>query len=287
VVLLHIAGFTWLHWRFHPDVIALCLLLGLGYYYAVSELRPRVSDAGRVRRSQAVYFYLGVFTIYAATGSPLHDLADQYLAAAHMLQHVLLMLVAAPLLLAGVPSWVWQALLRLPGALPVGRLLTHPLVALGVANTAMLLLHLPATVDLQVREWTFHLFAHATLLVAGLIMWWPVLSRVPELPPLSDPMQMGYLFLQSLIPSVMASFITFSSGVVYDVYETAPRIWGITPMEDQQIAGGLMKLLGSIILWIFIAVAFFRWYAREEAEARGPRWGEVEEELRGLGLTER
>jgi putative membrane protein len=197
------------------------------------------------------------------------------------------MLVAAPLLLAGIPSWVWQAALRLPGALPVGRVLTNGVVALAVANTAMLLLHLPAAVDLQVRDWTFHLFAHAALLAAGLVMWWPVLSKVPELPPLSDPLQMGYLFLQSLIPSVMASFITFSHGVVYDVYATAPRIWGISPMDDQQIAGGLMKVMGSIILWVFIAVAFFRWYEREEAEARGPRWGEVEEELRGLGLTKR
>ena len=287
MALLHIAGFTWLHWRFHPDVILLCLLLVLGYYYAVSELRPRISDAGRVRRSQVVYYSLGVFTIYAATGSPLHDLADQYLAAAHMLQHVLLLLVAAPLLLAGVPSWVWQPLLRLRGVLPVARVLTHGVVALGLVNAAVLLLHLPPTVDLQIREWWSHLFAHAVLLAAGLLMWWPVLSRVPELPPLSYPLQMGYLFLQSLIPSVMASFITFSSSVVYDAYATAPRIWGISPMEDQQIAGGLMKVMGSIILWVFIAVAFFKWYEREEAEARGPRWTEVEEELRGLGLTKR
>jgi putative membrane protein len=287
VVLLHIAGFTWLHWRVHPDVIALCLVLALGYYYAVAELRPRVSDAGRVRRSQQIYFYAGVFTVYAATGSPLHDLADQYLAAAHMLQHVLLTLVAAPLLLAGTPSWVWQALLRRRGVLPVGRVLTHPVVALGVVNATFLVLHLPGAVDLQLREWWFHLLTHAALLAIGLLMWWPVLSRVPELPPLSYPMQMGYLFLQSLIPSVMASFITFSSSVVYDRYAQAERIWGISPMEDQQIAGGLMKLMGSIILWIFIAVAFFNWYEREEAEARGPRWTEVEDELRGLGLTKR
>jgi putative membrane protein len=287
VVLLHIAGFTWLHWRFHPDVIALCLLLGHGYYYAVSEMRDRFPDAGRVRRSQIVYYSLGVLTIYAATGSPLHDLADQYLASAHMLQHVLLTLVAAPLLLAGVPSWVWQGLFRVRGVLPVARVLTHGVVALGVVNATILLVHLPPTVDLQLREWWFHLFAHAALLGAGLLLWWPVLSEVPELPPLSYPLQMGYLFLQSLIPSVMASFITFSTTLVYDAYETAPRIWGITPMDDQQIAGGLMKLMGSIILWIFIAVAFFRWYQREEAEQRGPRWGEVEEELRGMGLTKR
>ncbi len=111
-----------------------------------------------------------------------------------------------------------------------------------------------------------------------------MLSQVPELPPLSYPLQMGYLFLQSLLPAVMASFVTFSDGVVYHVYEDAPRIWGISAVEDQRIAGGLMKLLGSIILWTFIAVAFFRWYEREEAEARGLPWRDVEEELDRLGL---
>ena len=128
-------------------------------------------------------------------------------------------------------------------------------------------------------------FAHTSLVVAGLVMWWPVLSSVPELPRLAYPLQMGYLFLQSLVPAVMASFITFSDRVVYQAYAEAPRIWGISPIADQQIAGGIMKLLGTVILWSFITVVFFKWYEREEAEARGPRWPEVEEELYDLGLT--
>ena len=117
------------------------------------------------------------------------------------------------------------------------------------------------------------------------MMWWPILSAVPELPRLSYPLQMAYLFLQSLLPAVLASFITFSDGVVYRFYGEAPRIWGLSPVDDQQIAGGLMKLVGSLILWGFIAVAFFRWYQREEREARDPRWPEVEAELDRLGLS--
>jgi putative membrane protein len=104
-----------------------------------------------------------------------------------------------------------------------------------------------------------------------------VLSTVPELPRLAYPIQMGYLFLQSLVPAVMASFITFSDRVVYQAYAEAPRIWGISPLADQQIAGGIMKMMGTIILWSFITVVFFKWYEREEGEARGPRWQEAEE----------
>ncbi|MFQ5859844.1 MAG: cytochrome c oxidase assembly protein [Anaerolineae bacterium] len=285
--LLHIGGYQWLDWDLHPDVVLLCLLLEGAYLYTVRHLRLRISDAGRVKRSQVVAFSLGVLTIYAASGSPLHELSENYLVSAHMLQHVLLTLVAAPLLLMGTPAWLWQALLRGPRMMQAARLLTRPLVAFALFNVMLLLLHLPPTVDLQVRQWWFHLFAHVLLVGSGLLMWWPILSPLPELPRLSYPLQMGYLFLQSLLPAVMASFITFSDRVVYPVYAEAPRIWGISPISDQQIAGLIMKLLGSFILWSFIAVAFFKWYEREEVEARGPRWSEVEEELGRLGLMKK
>jgi putative membrane protein len=166
----------------------------------------------------------------------------------------------------------------------VARVLTHPLLAFAVFNATLLLTHLPPVVDLSLRHHFFHLFVHGALVATALLMWWPILSSVPELPAISYPAQMAYLFLQSLLPAVMASFITFSDSVVYSFYGDAPRIWGISPIADQQIAGGIMKLLGTLIIWSFMAVVFFRWYGVEEAEARGPRWSEVQEELDRLGL---
>ena len=287
--LLHIGvgGSSWLDWVIQPDVLLLCALLGWAYFYTVTRLRERVSDAGRVKRSQAVSFSLGILMLYAATGGPMHQLADTYLASAHMLQHVLLMLVVAPLLLAGIPFWVWQALLRRPGVLPVARTLTHPVVALAVFNAVLLLTHLPSAIDLQLHQPWAHVLVHVSQVGAGLLMWWPILSSVPELPRISYPAQMGYLFLQSLLPSVMAAFITFSDTVIYTFYEEAPRIWNLSAISDQQIAGLIMKLLGSLILWSFIVVVFFRWYEREGVESRGPRWGDVAGELEELGLTKR
>ncbi|MEX0800547.1 MAG: cytochrome c oxidase assembly protein [Dehalococcoidia bacterium] len=285
--LLHILGYQWLDWNFHLDVILLCLVMEAVYLYVVLYLRPVLSDAGRVRRTQALLFSLGVLTIYAASGSPLHDLADHYLMAAHMTQHLLLTMVAAPLLVAGTPGWMWQALLRQPGMMAVGRRITHPVMAIAIFNTALLMFHLPETIELQVEYWWFHLGAHIALVCAGLVLWWPILSQSPELPRVSYPLQMGYLFAQSLLPSVMASFVTFADSVVYSSYADAPRIWGISPIADQQIGGGIMKVGGSLILWAFIGVAFFKWFAQEEAEARGLPWGEVQAELDEMGLTAR
>ena len=232
-------------------------------------------------------FSFGVLTIFVATGTPIHDLSEQYLLSAHMLQHLLLTLVAPPLLIAGVPSWLWQAALTGRRVLPVAKVALHPLVTFGAFNFLIVVTHLPFVVDYALREHWFHFFVHAGLVGSAMMMWWPVVGGVQALPRLTYPYQMAYLFVQSLLPAVIASFITFSRTAVYDFYEQAPRVWGISAVEDQQIAGAIMKTAGSLILWSFIAVAFFRWYAKEEAEARGPAWSEVEEELRELGLEKR
>jgi putative membrane protein len=280
---LDIAGYYWLQWHLHPDVILLCLGLLTVYLYAIKLLRP-ASDVGRVRRSQYVYFGLGVLVIYIAAGSPVHDLSEQYLLSVHMFQHLLLTLVAPPLLLAGVPTWVWERTIAQPRLRPVSRAVLNPILAIGVFNFLLVVTHLPSVVDLALREHAFHFFVHALLVTSALMMWWPVITNVPGLPRLTYPYQMGYLFVQSLLPAVIGSMITFSRSPVYDFYAQAPRIWGLSAVEDQQFGALIMKLVGSMILWSFIGVAFFKWYAKEEAESQGPRWDEVEEELRELGL---
>ena len=287
--LLHvgIGGPTWLDWSVHLDAVLLVIALEWGYLYAIHDLRPRLSDAGRVRRSQQVLFHAGVLTLFLAGGSPLHDVGEQYLLSAHMVQHALFTLVAPPLLIAGVPAWLWQACLRDARVFFAARWLTRPLLAFALFNAALLLSHLPPVVDLALNVGAFHFAVHATLVVTAFLMWWPVLSPLPELPRLSYPLQMAYLFLQSLLPAVIVSFITFADSPVYEFYAEAPRLWGISPLADQQIGGGIMKLSGSLILWSFIGLAFYRWYQHEQAQAEGPSWPEVEQELEELGLTKK
>jgi len=281
----NIFGYEWLDWHFHPDVVFLCLGLMAGYLYAIEALRPRISDAGRVPRRQIVLFTCGVLVIYIAAGSPIHDISEQYLLSVHMFQHLLLTLVAPPLLLAGTPGWVFQALLRQKGVLPVEKVLVHPIVAFGIFNFLIVITHLPSVLDYTMTHHSFHFLVHAALFSSATLMWWPVLSNAPELPRLSPPLRMAYLFVQSLLPAIIASFITFSQSAVYSFYAQAPRIWGLSAVQDQQIGALVMKLLGTTILWSFIGVTFFSWYAKEEAEARGPSWQEVEEELQEMGLN--
>ncbi|MCH8813537.1 MAG: cytochrome c oxidase assembly protein [Chloroflexi bacterium] len=285
--LLHIGagGPGWFQWSFQLDVLLLCLVLQCGYLVTVSILRHNFTGAGRVKRSQIAYFTSGVVVLYLAAGGPLHDLADGRLVSAHMVQHLLLMMVVPPLFLAGIPGWAWQALLRRPGVLSVGKFVTNPLIALAVVNSVFLLTHLPEAVDLQLDSSVAHLGMHAAQILAGLLMWWLILSPVSELPRLSYPLQMGYLFLQSLVPSVFAGVLTFAEGAVYDAYAVRGEFWGVSVIEDQQISGAIMKIGGTLILWSFIGYAFFKWYGAEEADARGPRPPDGREERHELGLT--
>jgi putative membrane protein len=285
-ILLHVAtGPYRFSWHLHADVVLFCIFLQAAYLYTVTQLRELVSDAGRVRRTQVALFTAGVLSIYLVAGTPIHDISEQYLLSVHMFQHSVFTLVAAPLLLAGIPAWAWQAAFRIRGVYPVARKLTHPVVAFALFNALMVLTHLPVSVNYSLQHHWFHFVVHAALVASAIVMWWPVLSVVPEAPRLTAPLQMAYLFLQSIVPTVIAAFVTFADGAVYTFYERAPRMWGLTPVEDQQIAGGIMKAMGSLILWGFIAVAFFQWYNREQKQDAEPLWRDVEGELEDMGLT--
>jgi putative membrane protein len=286
--LLHAAdGPYQFSWRLHPDVVLMCVVLLAAYFWAILVLRESISDAGRVKRTQVVLFCAGVLTLYAVAGTPVHDISEQYLLTAHMFQHTVFVMVAAPLLLVGVPAWLWQAALRRAPIMRVGRVLTHPVLAFGIFNLLTVLTHLPEVANFALEQHWFHFLVHVALVASAMLMWWPVLSIVEELPPLSAPLRMAYLFVQSLIPTVVAAFVTFADGAVYDFYARAPRMWGLSPVEDQQVAGGVMKMMGSLILWGFITVIFFQWFYREQREDQGPPWAEVEGELEAMGLTRR
>lgn len=282
-----IVGESWYAWHAHYDVLILCVGLLVSYWYAVTVWRPHIPDAGRVKRSQVALYVSGVAVVFIATGSPIHDIAERYLLSMHMTQHLLLSLVAPPLLLAGVPTWLWEALFLRRFVYPVAKVLLHPLVAIGAFNMFLVISHLPHVLDAALEYHWLHFVMHGILVTTSMMMWWPVITSVEKLPHLSYPYQMAYMFVQSLLPAIVGSFITFSRTPVYSFYESAPRIWGLDPVSDQQWGALIMKLVGSLILWAFIGVAFFKWYAREEAASRGIPWSDVEQELRDIGVAPR
>jgi putative membrane protein len=192
-------------------------------------------------------------------------------------------LVAPPLLLAGTPGWLFRTLLRPRWLFAVVRGLSRPIVALLLFNAFIAVSHWPAFVDLALSSELVHFGVHAVLVLTALLMWMPVLSPVVEIPRLRYPGQMLYLFAQSIVPTVPASFLTFADGPIYPFYGLAAPLIGLDPVTDQRIAGLVMKLVGGFILWGFIAVLFFRWHRQEELGGTDePVWQDVERHLSGL-----
>jgi putative membrane protein len=271
-------------WHPHPDVWLLVALLAVGYTWALLHLGPRRVAPGERPASpvQVTAFSLGLFGLLLGADWPVHDLAERYLYSVHMVQHMLFSLVVPPLLLLGTPGWLARELLRAPRVFGVVRRLARPVPATLAFNAILVVTHWPALVDFTLRSEPAHFAAHAALFTSAILLWCPVAAPLPELRPLAPPAQMLYLFIQSLVPTVPASFLTFADRPIYHFYAHVPRLWGLSATDDQRIGGLLMKLGGGFLLWAVITVLFFRWHVQEErSEAHARRWRELERELDG------
>jgi len=252
-------------WHAHPDVWLVMASVGAGYLCALRQERVRRGGGGPpvATRRQLCAFAAGLTIMWVASDWPIHDLGEGYLFSVHMVQHLLYSLVVAPLLILGLPGWLARRLLGTGRLAAVVRGWTRPLPALITVNGVILVTHWPAFVDFVVVHHAAHFGAHVVLFGASLIMWWPVVSPLPE-HRISPPYQMLYLFVQTILPTVPASFLTFGSEPLYHVYARLPRLNGISALSDQQIAGIIMKLGGGFFLYAVIGVVFFTWYAGEE-----------------------
>lgn len=269
-------------WHPHPDV---WLVFGsIVVWYGIACRRHRLATGERTPARTVRLFVLGIGVLFVGAEWPVHDLAEGSLYSVHMFQHLLFTLVAAPILIAGMPVWALRRMLEPAPVRRVFGVVTRPVVALALFNGLFLFTHWPEVVGASVGSAWIHLGLHVLIVGSALIMWWPVMSPLPEFPALSPPGQMFYLFLQSLAPTIPASFLTFGERPIYPIYATFPRIWGVDVMTDQLMAGLLMKLVGGLILWGVIATIFFRWYEQERRDGLDASTHEnVRREL-GVGL---
>ncbi len=259
------APWTWT-WRPYPGVW-LFALLPLAAYVAARRicLRHHPDRAWPARR--VATFAAGVAVAWLANDWPLGALGAGYLVSVHTVQYLLLALIAPILLWLGLPPWVAGVSPR-PRIARALRGLAHPVPALLAFNAILLVTHVPAVVDrLMTSQWGSFAI-DLSWLVGGLWLWWPVVAPAPigRLPP---PAQIGYVFATTILPTAPAAFLTFADYPVYALYELAPRV-GVAARSDQQIAGLLMKFGADAIIWVVLAVIFFRWQAEERTADGAP-----------------
>jgi putative membrane protein len=282
-VLAQVGVRPYTEFHLHPDIVGLIVVLGGAYVLGIRLLGPRCAPipSRPVSRFEAGSFAAGLISLWLVLSWPVHDLAEDFLFSAHMVQHLVIMFLAAPLLLLGIPGWLLRAVIGHGQLFRMVRAVTRPFPAFVIGNSALILLHLPPIIEAQASSPIVHGLMHQAMLVSGLVMWMPVLSPLPELPRLTRSLQMLYLFLHSILPTVPGAFITFSETPLYDHYKTSPRLWGATPLDDQQIAGLIMKIGLGLALWAMITVLFCVWQGDEERGERRARddtdeWDAVE-----------
>lgn len=244
----------------HPSVVIGVLAMGALYLGAV-----RVSGR-KVTTLQAAAFAAALITILISLCGPIDELEDDRLFVAHMLQHLLLCLVMPPLFLLGLTDWMVRPLLMNRWVRPLARLMCKPLVAFFVYNAVLVAIHTPAWFDLMCRNDAVHITIHLILMASGVLLWWPLLSPLPEIPGLNYPAQMLYLFVLLIPMAAVAAPITFASGVIYPWYLEGPHPFGIAPLADQ-VAGGLLMWVGAGFYVICVATLIFhQWAQRDDCD---------------------
>ncbi len=251
-------------WKAHPEVWVLVIAVSLLGFWAVKVIGPKVVDPGQkvVSKRQKITFIVATVLLFVSADWPLHDIAEDHLYSAHMLQHLLVTFIIPPLFLLSIPMWLANLLVVSDTfSSQIIRKLSHPVVAGVIFNALVALTHWSGFVQFSADSGIFHYTIHVLLFITALLMWLPVVSPIPELR-LSLPGQMFYLFLMSIIPTVPAAWLTFAEGTVYNHYDDGYQMWGISVQSDQQAAGLIMKLLGGFYLWGIIVFKFYI-FARE------------------------
>lgn len=269
LALLHTETFSWSEWRVYPSFMIGWLLMAGVYFLLVGPLRHRIPGSRPVPGRRVASFTFALALMFFSLQGPLHELSDYFLFSAHMVQHLVLILAMPPFLLYGIPDWMLRPALKLRPVAALARGLTYPLVAFALNNLIFLAWHFPGPYDLMMRNHNVHVTMHLMIMVTGTIMWWPVRSPLPELPRIAPPLQMIYLFLAGIPMMISAALITFSGTAMYQWYVEAPRLFNISPLDDQRLGGVIMWVPGGLVLWIAITAVYFRWTQRERSEATG------------------
>ena len=255
----------WLAWSIHPSTVIGIAALAALYFWRAGQATPEETVSGARKLS----FIAAMFVIFASLNGPLHDLSDDYLFSAHMVQHLLLTLAMPPLLIAGIPGWMLRPLLRNRTVGAIARQVTKPIICFAIFNIVIAAWHIPALYNLAMANHNVHIVEHLMFMAAAVLMWWPLMSPLPELPRLAYPGQMLYCFLMSVPMSIIAVYITMADQVLYPAYASAPRVSWLSPMDDQMLGGLIMWVPGGLIFALIMTVVFFKWAARGEDSTAG------------------
>lgn len=282
---LQIFGFRAL-WSpyFFVFIVGLCL----AYYLITVRFRHHFGAEERPTGKQQVFFYTGMVLLYAVKGAPV-DLLSHIMLTAHMAQLATYFLVFPIFMIKGIPVWIWDWFVHLPGIRSVVKLLTKPIISLLLFNTLFSLYHIPAIFNFSKENQIAHTLFGLIILVAAFIVWFPILTPLKEFNTLSPLLKIGYIFANGVLITPACVLIIFADVPLYAAYSqngawmqalalcvppdvlqglsysiSGPEMFSpMSIMEDQQLGGIIMKLMQEITYGIILGSVFFSWFTRE------------------------
>jgi cytochrome c oxidase assembly factor CtaG len=244
-------------WTWPAAWVELTAAVALIAAYALAARRHRPA------RRQLVCFAGAIAILLAVSVTPLGTLALHYVLWAHLVQNVALAEWIPLLLVAAVPPSLAAEAARFR----VVRALTHPLVALPLWLGSYLAWHIPIAYEAALEHHALLHLEHLTYLTAGLLLWWPVVHSRPW--SLTSGAKSAYLFAAFVFASPLGLLLALLPSPLYDFYVEAPRLWGLTPLADQQLAGIAMAVSEAVVFFAMFTVYFVRFMAEEEGGEAG------------------
>lgn len=255
-------AWTW-KWQAFPGIWLITLIMALGYYY----MTRGAQDAGEGKSRGVIAGWAGVVCIWIALDWPLGPLAAGYLASAHSVQFLLIAFIAVPLILFGIRSGGVKRVPAHGAAGRIVRILTFPVTAALIFNIIIIATHTATVVDtLMVTQWGAFL-NDLLWFVGAMLFWWPVIVPVPERPHFNGVVQVVYIFLGTIFHTIIGIVLLISRYPLYGIYELAPPMSNMSALRDLHIAGGIMELAGSAIVFPLMSYIFFKWVRRSQQDS--------------------
>ena len=273
-----------IQWFADPFVLAPLTLFAGIYVWRFAQAR-RESGGRGAGPLQAAAFAGGMLALLVALVSPIDGLGEDYLFSAHMLQHVLLGDIAPLLILLALSRVILRPVTRrLMGVERALGPLASPATGLVLWLVLMYLWHVPALYDAAAENPFVHLLEHTSFFLAGVALWWPLIEPIPMRRRLSGLQPVGYIATAKAGLAALGLYLAWSTSALYPYYETTPRIWGLTPVEDQNIGGVIMMVEQSFTLVLVLVALFIRALSQSEQEQlRRERLEEREESAQVRG----
>jgi len=257
-------------WRFVPnyEVYLLVVFLAGAFVYSVKVLGPRavLSGAPTVSRRESTCFVLALVVLFVASTWPVHTIGEDYLYWIHMVQHMMFSHFLAPLVLLATPEWLMRLLVGSGRTYRVVTRLTHPVTAGLIYNAMVAILHIPGVVNTAPTNAPLHYLLHLMVVLTSIVMWAPIVGPLRELQ-MQPTGKMVYLFLMGVVPTIPAMWLAMAEKPVYRHYGGQPvRVWGMSAIDDQQVAGVIMKVVMGLFMWAVMGYIYFARFGKHEVQ---------------------